>query len=428
MKSHLNILIDNSSYDLLNSGDIAMAKICIERLHRYAPDASLTMITEASDTLSNISTTASPVKLFIKRRLWSQSRNIFGPLFKLTPAILHKTLEKLETNLRLAYPKLMTRWIFYRLRKRSNNADLVKQYMKHIDEADIAVASGGGFMTDAFEDHAIKILELLYLVKKQGKPVAMFGQGVGPVTSPKLLETMKKVLPTLDMICLRESTSGLQLLLELGVSKERIVVTGDDAIELSKVARKPALGNRLGFNVRVADYASIDSEQDKFVANIINDFSSRHDTSTVPIPISWYPHENDLEKISAILNIKTDTHQFNYHNIDGLMQRVAECRVIVTGSYHAGVFALSQGIPVIGLARSQYYVDKFKGLSGMFDSGVQVICFDKSNWQDDLNEALAYAWKNADSLREHLITLADGQIELSQKAYSDFFKLIDNSK
>ncbi|MCB2425875.1 polysaccharide pyruvyl transferase family protein [Methylophaga pinxianii] len=426
MKSNLNILIDNSSYDLLNSGDIAMAKVCIERLQKNAPNASLKMITQANDILTYISPIAQPVNLFIKRKAWSQKRNIFGPIYKLIPRVFHPNLERVENNIRLTYPKLMTRWMYHRLRKNPKNAELIKQYIQHIDEADVAVASGGGFMTDAFEDHAINILELLYLVKRQGKPVAMFGQGVGPVTSPKLLATMKKVLPTLDMICIRESISGLQLLLDLGVSKERIVITGDDAIELSKAARKTALGNKLGFNVRVANYANIDITQDKSVGNIINDFSSSHNTSSIAIPISWYPHEKDLEKINEILNIANHNEQLSFQNIEGLMRQVAECRLIVTGSYHAGVFALSQGIPVIGLARSQYYVDKFNGLSGMFPSGVQVICLDKSSWQADLKEALRYAWDNADALRENLISLADNQIELSKKAYSDFFKLINN--
>ena len=37
--------------------------------------------------------------------------------------------------------------------------------------------------------------------------------------------------------------------------------------------------------------------------------------------------------------------------------------VEVTGSYHAGVFALAQGIPVVGLLQSAYYEQKFIGHS-----------------------------------------------------------------
>ena len=30
-------------------------------------------------------------------------------------------------------------------------------------------------------------------------------------------------------------------------------------------------------------------------------------------------------------------------------------RLVITGSYHAGVFALAQGVPVLALAKSAYY-------------------------------------------------------------------------
>ena len=45
--------------------------------------------------------------------------------------------------------------------------------------------------------------------------------------------------------------------------------------------------------------------------------------------------------------------------------------MVVTGSYHAAVFALAQGIPAIGLTSSSYYDAKFYGLrdqfGGLFD-------------------------------------------------------------
>lgn len=405
-----------------------MAKVCLNRLTKRYPNAELLMITEAVDTLYKLNPKATPIDIFIKRKMWSQPRNILGGLYKLLPSSLENKIESFENHLRLRMPQAMTKWISYRLKQRHMDDSLANAYYEHIQQADVAVASGGGFMTDAFEEHAIFILEMLFLVKKQGKPVAMFGQGVGPVTSPKLLSAMKKVLPLLDMICLREETSGIQLLLDIGVSKDNIIVTGDDAIELSQAARKDSLGKKLGFNVRIADYASIDKEQDILVAKIINNFSNSHETTTVPVPISWYPHENDLQKISDLLNSNIDNQQLSHHNIDELMQRIGDCRVVVTGSYHAGVFALSQGIPVIGLARSAYYVDKFEGLSGMFKSGVQVIRLDQKDWENELIKALTYSWNNAYSLRDNLRDLANKQVQTSRRAYEEFFKLIDQNK
>ena len=46
-----------------------------------------------------------------------------------------------------------------------------------------------------------------------------------------------------------------------------------------------------------------------------------------------------------------------------IIKRIGRCRVVVTGSYHVAVFALSQGIPAICLANSEYYEIKFRGLA-----------------------------------------------------------------
>ena len=45
-----------------------------------------------------------------------------------------------------------------------------------------------------------------------------------------------------------------------------------------------------------------------------------------------------------------------------VIDRVGECKVVVTGSYHGAVFALAQGIPVVALVKSPYYVNKMAGL------------------------------------------------------------------
>ena len=59
--------------------------------------------------------------------------------------------------------------------------------------------------------------------------------------------------------------------------------------------------------------------------------------------------------------------------IDDVLTAIADCRVVVTGSYHAAVFALSMGVPAVGLAASRYYVDKFKGLADQFGPGCEVV-------------------------------------------------------
>ena len=51
---------------------------------------------------------------------------------------------------------------------------------------------------------------------------------------------------------------------------------------------------------------------------------------------------------------------------EAVMKNVSACRMVVTGSYHAAVFALSQGIPALTISKSAYYDSKFNGLGDMF--------------------------------------------------------------
>lgn len=399
-----------------------MAQICLKRVHQLQPNAQLLMITQSPDTLSKLSSLALPVNIFLSRKAWHQERNILGKLYKILPPCFELKLGKLETYLRVSFPNLCTKWINYRMRHNKALINLSNEYIQLIHKADVVISSGGGFITDAFEEHAINILEMLYLAHKLGKPTALFGQGIGPVTSLKLLTVMKRVLPTVDLITLREKVSGLPILLDLGVNEKQVIVTGDDAIELASTGRQQAKGNKIGFNIRVAKYASVNSDQDVLSAAAIKVFAKAKNTHVCSIPISWYPAEHDLNQINNLFyhEIQSD-EQLSHYNIDELVKRISECRIMVTGSYHAGVFALSQGIPVIGLARSQYYVDKFNGLSDMFPSGVSVICFNDLDWSDRLSKALDDLWNNAELLRHRIIEEADKQIKLSKIAYEQFF-------
>lgn len=52
--------------------------------------------------------------------------------------------------------------------------------------ADLVVASGGGFITDVFQQYALSVLRLLHDATRAGKPTAMLSQGIGPIWSREL--------------------------------------------------------------------------------------------------------------------------------------------------------------------------------------------------------------------------------------------------
>lgn len=430
MNKKLNVLIENGTYDCHNAGDLSMLKVCIDRLQSHFPDDNIFTVTEAPDSLKLINNKTIPVSLLKGKVLWLQERNILGGLHKVLP-IKNSVIDSFESSIRRDFNSLAMYRISKHIGPDSKDLSHLQDYMQLIDSIDFAIVSGGGFITDSFEDHAIRLLETIYLILKRGKKVAFLGQGIGPINSPKLKKMALKVFPLVTMFTLRESVKGPILLTSLGVKPSKIIVTGDDAIELAATGREHTLGENLGFNIRIASYAAVENDSGNRLVKILQEHVKTFKSSIIPVPISW--HEKDLQNaLNLLATGNNDDYSYDeaddLESIDGLIKQISKCRVVVTGSYHAAVFALAQGVPVIAVANTEYYVDKFNGLLNMFNGGLKIVVLNQPNWENLLKTFLNEFWINAQSLKESLIVQADKQIELSKKAYSDFFKLVDNTQ
>jgi colanic acid/amylovoran biosynthesis protein len=90
--------------------------------------------------------------------------------------------------------------------------------------------------------------------------------------------------------------------------------------------------------------------------------------------------------------------------------------VVVTGSYHAAVFALAQGIPVVALVSSTYYEQKFAGLSELFAGGCTPVALD-TRVDVTIPSTVIAAWDRAPDLRRSLLQAAAWQVEQGRAAY-----------
>jgi len=100
-----------------------------------------------------------------------------------------------------------------------------------------------------------------------------------------------------------------------------------------------------------------------------------------------------------------------------VIERVGQCRLMVTGSYHAAVFALGQGIPAVGLTRSAYYDAKFVGLNEQFGGTMRIVSLGEGDMETRLMRAVDEPWENAEALRPQLLRLAREQVEQGRGAY-----------
>lgn len=412
----MQILVDQSGYALLNHGDTAMLQVAVRRLHRLWPEATIRVLCHDPQRLQELCPEARGLRVS-GRADWFLAGAQIGPLQRFSPGLERRARAKFgaASHALTAIKRRLTR---------RDNGDL-HAFFRALRGADLVVASGGGYLTDSFPAHAYATLETLDLAMRMGKPVALLGQGIGPLERPSLRGYASRVLPGARGIGLREGLVGPQILREMGVPAERVLVTGDDAIELAFAPDAP-LGEAIGINLRLTDYSQVGEQTLETVRAALHQGAQRHGAALAPVPISFYPKSADSQAICELLRGFDDSSDggATFTTPAHVIEAVARCRIVVTGSYHAAVFALSQGISVVGLAHSAYYVGKFNGLAHQFGPGCQTVLLNQDDAPQRLKSAIDLAWDEAPTHRPSLLSAARRQIEQSQAFYEQLRSLV----
>lgn len=423
----MRILVENSGYHLRNMGDLAMLQVAIDRLQKFWPNALIQVFTKSPERLIEYCPHTLPLSA-AGRKIW------LSPLINTKKYIPSKRATRqwanIECKLKDSFPSLVSSFLKLKLKNKPDSAKHFEEFIDAVSNADLVVASGGGYITSTFKPTAIGALETLGLASKLGKPTVMFGHGLGPINDDQLLNRAKAVLPSVNLITLREKRAGIPLLKSIGVSNEHVITTGDDAVELAYQARSETLGNAIGVNLRVAKYSNVDRSVIEVVRSSLHDVAKNHDAALLPAPIDHLFLEGYVEPdsvtIQQLLEGYDDTSDGG-KSLDTplkVIKQVGRCRVVVTGSYHAGVFALSQGIPVIGLAKSMYYVDKFSGLAEQFGVGCEVVLLEDPQLKTKLVASINKAWESSEKLRPLLLEAAVKQIDLGLAAYKRMYDMV----
>jgi len=421
----MRILIEPSDYILRNAGDMAMLQMAVTRLGKLFPNASIQILSDVPERLPKYCPNAKPLNSK-GRQIWYRNGFITGRFEKWLSQSLIKRLWEFEHYLRRTWPTFSAAIIRLKLKWSGYDSKDLDEFLDAVINADVVIANGMGGITDSFPKYTTELLDTIGLAQTCGAMTAMLGQGMGPLENGQLRRIAKKVLPKVDFISLREERAGRPLLLELKVPPERIMTTGDDAIEMAYHRHGKKIGYGLGINVRASSYAAVDQGVVENLRLLFQSASRILNASLIPVPISQVPGESDVDTIRQLM--KNDgvlsANKTQITTIDDVLEQIRNCRVVVSGSYHAAVFALSMGIPAIGLAKSPYYRDKFLGLADQFKQGCQVVFLDQPDLPDRLTNAIKFAWENADELHPQLLAEAEKQIELSHLAYQRLHDLI----
>jgi colanic acid/amylovoran biosynthesis protein len=402
------IVVEPSGHDLLNLGDTAMLQTAIDRLRAAWPAATIGVITANATALAARFPGVEPIPAAGRYELIDRGPPLPARRDRVLAAARAIGAGRGAAEAELGAPL----------------SDDAARYLATLAAADLFVVSGRGGVCDAFHHESMHLLDEIEAASDIGLPVAMMGQGLGPVEHDLLRKRASEVLPRVDLLALREGRAAPGLARSLGVPDERVVVTGDDALELTlDGGGTRRAGSGIGVNLRVADYAAVDDADVARVGAIVRAVARGLSADLVGIPISHYPEEADTGSIDRMTRGTAAGGALD--DVQAVVRRAAGCRVVVTGSYHAGLFALGQGVPVVGLARSGYYVDKLCGLAHQFGTGVTVLSLDDPGLEDELERAVRAWWDADDSALEPLPAAAQRQVEEGRAAWRRVRALLD---
>jgi len=415
------ILIDCGDYHLGNLGDVAMLQVTVARLHELLPNATLGVVTHDPAALAMHCPHAAPVPL-AGRDLWIGRGTLLGRadrFLRLVPVLADGGV---EAALRRRHTDLFERLMQARLGRGTSHRESFEQFAQALSRADAVVLCGAGGITDHARVWALAVLEIFRRAASNGAATAMFGHGLGPLADPALRRAASQTLPGLDRLALREGRLGPALARELGVSDDRLAVTGDDAIELAYDRRAATLGDAIGVNLRVARSAGVGADFIAPVGDCLRDVAAARGTALLGLPIGRGVASNDTATIRDVL-ARAASPAHPGADLDSphlVIDRIGRCRMVVTGAYHAAVFALGQGVPAVCLARSPYFLDKMQGLADQFGAGCIVVDMNGGDFPQRLRKAIDAAWETAPAVRDALLAAGARQIQASRAAYAGF--------
>lgn len=248
-----------------------------------------------------------------------------------------------------------------------------------IDSVEAVIVSGAGGITDEFALHGVfGWSAILERAAAQGKPVALIGQGVGPIRSTNIARQAKRLLDVADLITVRDHLSA-DVVRSISPSSAAIVtadwaialrVTEDDRKEATYHAQRLAGGvpfSVVSFHDRVtASRSAVDAlchalrgtverakARNEVVLGLANSTSiGRGDDRVFMNRLRAGLPENLRE------SFRVQDIEFRVPVARALF---GEGKIVIASRYHPLVFALAEGTPAVGISFDEYYDQKLVG-------------------------------------------------------------------
>jgi polysaccharide pyruvyl transferase CsaB len=228
-----------------------------------------------------------------------------------------------------------------------------------VSKADVVLSGGGSLLQDVTSRRSVfYYLSVLALAKLLGKPVMLYGQGIGPLRAPTARRLTGLVCRRADVIAVRDEKS-ISELVGLGVDAAKIFLTADPVMAMRPANKDggrailrahgvPDGEPLLGVSVREwRDTAAFKKE----LAGAAGALSREYGARIVFLPLQ-YPHDLSVsEEIASLLENRDKVTVIRQRcGVDDCLSLIGNMDLLLGVRLHALIFGALMGTPVVGLS------------------------------------------------------------------------------
>ncbi|MCW2526455.1 MAG: hypothetical protein JWM76_1315 [Pseudonocardiales bacterium] len=303
-------------------------------------------------------------------------------------------------------------------------------------DADAVVITGGGNLNSTWSAHIYERAALAQVAHRLGIPLLVSGQSIGPELTRRDGELASAALTGAQLVGVREEASA-DLALRLGVPAERIWTTCDDA---AFIATKPQPGTLLGLGLEAKRYVAVTVNSFaglESAAGMVHAYGRLLDQiiDITGLDVLLVPHVGSIDGVEAGGRDDAGRDDVSYHRavraaatsprvrsapiLPGteVAELTRAAAMVVSNRYHPIVFALSGGVPAIGIIVDAYTENKIRGaarLSGMASWCVSVLGLESGV----VAAAVGEAWTRRVEISDRL-TESTGHMQKAKSLYWD---------
>jgi polysaccharide pyruvyl transferase WcaK-like protein len=256
--------------------------------------------------------------------------------------------------------------------------DNQKIFLNNLISHDLLFCVGGGNITSYWHSEFFMKCLTFILCKVVGLPVILSGQTIGPINGKFDSCFAKYALNNVHVITLREETS-MPVLKRVGIIKPVVEVTADDSLQLNsaplsvlnRIVKDEYLVDKhplIGFNIFGLPLLNSEVNLLKakwLLANVADYLIEKYDASIVFVPMQYGDPDDRITELETLALMAHKEKAFVLENIHSDMELkglIGQMDFAIGFRYHFVTFAVTSGVPAIGLYSTPYYSTKIRGV------------------------------------------------------------------